>query len=270
LNKERMIEKEVILLRNIYDHIGEMVNFSLFEIQRFNGDSIILFKDMNQRKLFFILLVDFLSITDDRGPIGKTSFLRGIVEICKNPSFSTRGSEQELLFVTENFINWLNEKREIDIWMPSLDAQVDLSISRLDALKMSGDMAKHNYLRASGVALRLKEILKEAGIEVGLDQALLAFPDFCGRFQDDILIYLSSHICEFLNNIRWGIHRYLRPEFLRSYRKRNDSYYEYSFTIPDQIVSEYARDCYWALMNYLRSDPYMEKFIIAQDLKTEY
>ena len=76
MNKERKIEKEVILLRNIYDHIGEMVNFSLFEIQSFNGDSIILFKDMNQRKLFFILLVDFLSITDDRGPIGKTSFLR--------------------------------------------------------------------------------------------------------------------------------------------------------------------------------------------------
>lgn len=265
-----MIEKEVILLRNVYDHIGEMVNFSLFEIQRFNDDSVIMFKDMNQRKLFFILLVDFLSVTDSRGPISKTSFLKGIVEICKNPSFSNRGSEQELLFVTENFIDWLNEKRKIDIWMPSLDAQVELSISRLDALKMSGDIAKHNYLRASGVAQRLKEILKESGVEVSLDQALLAFPDFCGRFQDDILIYLSSHICEFLNNIRWAIHRYLRPEFLRSVQKSSSSLYEYSFTIPDQIASEYARDCYWALMNYLRGDPYMEQFIIAQDLKSEY
>lgn len=265
-----MIEKEVIILRNVYDHIGEMVNFSLFEIQNFDGDSVIMFKGVSQRKLFFILLVDFLSITDKRGPIGRTSFLGGIVEVCKNPCFSKNSSEQELLFVTEKFINWLNENRRVDIWMPSINAQLELSISRLDALKMSGDIAKHNYLRASGVALRLQEILKGAGIEVSFQQAILALPDFCGRFQDDILIYLSSHICEFLNNIRWAIHRYLRPEFARSYRKNKDSSFSYGFTVPAEIESEYARDCYWSLMNYLRGDPYMEKFTIAQSFKTAY
>lgn len=265
-----MMEQEVIILRNVYDHIGEMVNYSLLEIQSFDGDSMIMFKDMNQRKLFFILLVDFLSVTDKRGPIKKISFLSGLSEICKNPQFSENESESELREIVERFRHWLNENKIIDIWMPSINKQVDLSITRIDAIKMSGDISKHNYLRASGVAERLREILKESGIEIGFEQAMLALPDFYERFHDDILIYLSSHICEFLNDIRWAIHIYLRPEFRKSFHRTSDPIINYSYKVPNEIKSEYARDCYWELMNELRREPYMKKFVVAKSFKTEY
>lgn len=265
-----MIEQEVILLRNVYDHIGEMVNFSLLEIQDYQGDSLVMFKDMNQRKLFFILLVDFLSVTDKRGPIEKTSFLGGLSKVCETPQLSEEQSENELREVVQDFRGWLNEQRTIEIWMPSINEQVSLSISRLDAIKMSGDISKHNYLRASGVAERLREILQDSGIEVSFEQAMLALPDFYERFHDDILIYLSSHICEFLNNIRWAIHRYLRPEFRKSFHRTTESIVGYSYTVPNEIESEYARDCYWELMNELRQEPYMRQFIVSESFKSEY
>ncbi len=265
-----MIEQEVIILRNVYDHIGEMVNFSLLDIQGLDPDSLIMFKDMNHRKLFFILLVDFLSVTDKRGPIAQTSFLGGILKICGNPQFSEQGSENELKEVVERFKIWLNEERAIEVWMPSISEQIELSISRLDAIKMSGDVSKHNYLRASGVADLLRKLLKKSGVEVSFEQAMLALPDFYERFHDDILIYLSSHICEFLNDIRWAIHRYLRPEFRKSFHRTDDSLIGYSYTVPHDIKSEYARDCYWELMNELRKDPYMRQFVVSESFKSEY
>lgn len=265
-----MIENEVILLRAVYDHIDEMVNFSLLEIQGSDPDSTIMFKDMNQQKLFFILLVDFLSKTDSRGPIKQTSFLGGLAEICGNPSFSINESEADLKQTVEEFRQWLNEEREIDIWMPSISQNLRLPVSRLTAIKMSGDVSKHNYLRAIGVAENLQRILSQVGIELDMETALLALPDFYERFHDDILLYHSSHICEFLNNIRWDIHTYLKPEFNRSYHRSNDNLARYSYKVPESIKSSYARDCYWELMNELRRIPYMRKFVVSNNFKSVY
>lgn len=265
-----MIEQEVIILRNVYDHIGEMVNFSLLDIGGSDPNSMIMFKDMNQRKLFFILLVDFLSVTDKRGPIKQTSFLRGLLTVCENPQFSVDSSERDLKETTENFRDWLKQQKEIDIWMPSISEQVKLVISRLDAIKMCGDASKHNYLRSIGVAERLRELLIKSGVTVSVEKAMLALSDFYERFHDDILIYLSSHICEFLNNLRWAIHKYLKHEFAKSFHWLDSERFRYSYVVPDEIKSEYARDCYWELMNELRSEPYMRKFVVSDAFKTEY
>lgn len=154
--------------------------------------------------------------------------------------------------------------------MPGINEQVNLTLSRVDAIKMSGDVSKHNYLRAVGVAERLQEKLKQSGIEVSLDESIIALPDFYSRFHDDILIYLSSYICEFLNNIRWAIHTYLRPEFNKSFYYADDECLEYKFRTPDQIKSKYAINCYWELMNNMRRLPCMRKFIVSDSLKTEY
>lgn len=265
-----MIEQEVILLRNVYDHIGEMVNFSLLEIQDYQGKSLIMFKDMNQRKLFFILLVDFLSVTDKKGPIEQISFLGGLLKICENPQLVQNQSEKELRDVVQRFRNWLHERRSIEIWIPSINQLVKLSIPRLDALKMTGDISKHNYLRASTVVERLREILKESGIEISFDQAMLVLPEFYERFHDDILIYLSSHICEFLNDIRWAIHKYLRPEFTMSFHRTKESIVGYNYIIPPNIRSVYAKDCYWELMNEMRQEPYMKQFVVSEAFKSQY
>lgn len=268
--REYMINNEVILLRAVYDHIDDMVNFSLMDIRSSNNASMVMFKDMNQRRLFFILLADFISKTDNRGPIKKTSFLSGISAICDNPQFSVKQSEIELRDSVKSFRQWLLEKKQIEIWMPSIGEDVKLSISRLDSIKMSGDISKHNYLRAIGVAEDLQKILSKSGVNIEIEEALLALPDFHERFHEDILIYLSSHICEFLNNIRWAIHTYLQPEFNRSFHYKNGKTDEYGFHVPDAINSKYAHDCYWELMNHLRNKPYMQKIVVSESFKCEY
>lgn len=261
-----MIETEVILLKSVYDHIGEMVNLSMLEIQGSEADSTIRFKGMHERTLFYILLVDFLSKTDLKGPIGNVSFLEGLSNICSSPCLAQKGSEKPLSDVVRSFRNWLEIEREIDIWMPSISSQITLKLIWTDAIKMNGNVSKHNYLRAVRVAKQLRKLLKSAGKDVSIEQSMLALPDFYDRFHDDILIYLSSHICEFLNDIRWAIHTYLGPEFKNSRHQTSESSAGYSYKVPESIESEYAKSCYWDLMNHLRSDPDMKQFKASDDL----
>lgn len=265
-----MIESEVILLRNSYEHIGDLVNHSLMKLQGKGLEKHIIFHDMNQRRLFFILLVDFLSKTDKKGPIKQTSFLRGLLDVTENPQFSINNSEHELKKSLNALVGWLNDTTLIEMWLPSISHEVKLNIKRLDFLKMSGDISKHNYLRVISVANLLQNLLSESGIKVTQEQAILALPDFQERFSEDILIYLASHICEMLNNICWGIYTYMIPEFGNSYHRTNDNLAGYAFHVPESIQSEYARDCYWELMNGLIRKPFFEKFTVSDVFKTEY
>ena len=47
--------------------------------------------------------------------------------------------------------------------------------------------------------------------------------NFADWFLDDIFVYHSSPIGEFLNNIRWAIYEYLQPEFRRSWHLTDDA-----------------------------------------------
>lgn len=269
-----MIEREVILLRSVYEHIRGMVNHSMLDVLGEDPNSQIAFREMPHHRLFFVLLVDFLSTTDGSGPIKKTSFLQGLSGVCDEPQFSVDESENELKDAVQHFREWLREEKRIDIWMPSIDKEINVSISRMDFIKMSGNISKHNYLRAIGVAKQLQRILKKSKLTIGLEQALLALPDFYERFDGDILNYHTSCICEFLNNILWAIHTYLEPEFHRSIHwpkpEIDGAFHIYDYDVPQNIKSEYAIDCYWVLMNKIRSKPYVRKFTVTEWLKKRY
>ena len=270
-----MIEQEVILLRSVYDHINGMVNHLLLDVLGEDPNSEVKFKDIPHHRLFFILLVDFLSTTDGSGPIKKTSFLQGLSDVCDAPQFTVDGSENELKDAVLHFRDWLKEEIKIDnVWMPSIDKEINVSISRVDAIKMSGNISKHNYLRAIGVAKQLQKILKKSEVTINLEQALLVLPDFYEKFDGDILIYHTSCICEFLNNIIWGIYTYLEPEYRRSlcYVKPevDGPPHPYRYDVPQNIKSEYANDSYWELMNKVRRKPYLRRFTVTERLKMRY
>ena len=103
---------------------------------------------------------------------------------------------------------------------------------------------------------------------------MLALPEFYERFPNDILSYHASTLCEHLNNIRWGINKYLKPEFDRSIHYFDKQYpgdiKRYEFRVPKAITSQYAQTCYWNLMNYVRTGPYMKKFVVSSYLKKRY
>lgn len=80
----------------------------------------------------------------------------------------------------------------------------------------------------------------------------------------------AAPLPEFLNNIRWGIYDYLRPEFARSFTKDDPTSIAYRFLYPPDCSRPVARTMYWDLMNAVRSTPYFPKFEVTRYLKMRY
>lgn len=268
--KSSGIEQEVIILKAAKELIDSMVNFELMDLLGNDPDSEIAFKGYTHQRFFNIILVDFLSRTDPSGPIESISYLEGLSKIVNNPYFNENNSVHNLKVATQEFKAWLEQEVEVDVWLPSIDTNTKLKISRFNFLKMTGNISKHNYLRAIRVANDLKDILSKSGITVDINEALLALADFYERFHTDILNYHSSTIAEFLNNIRWGIYDYLQPEFKKSIVLEDGSPPKYHYTYPPGIQSEFAKACYWELMNEVLEKPYMRKFKVTRWLKLRY
>lgn len=264
------IEQEVIVLKAVKELIDSMVNSELMSLEGRDPDSNIIFKSITHQMFFNIVLVDFLSRTDKKGPINKTSYLGGLRFISDNPSFDEDDSIKNLRIAIEEFKDWLEQEIEVDIWLSSINKNINLSVTRLNFLKMAGNISKHNYLRAVGVAEELKQLLIKAGVDVSIEEALLALSEFYERFHTDILAYHSSTIAEFLNNIRWGIYDYLQPQLKKSIVLESKEPPKYRYTYPEGLNSEFAKTCYWDLMNEIRSEPYMRIFKVTRWLKLRY
>jgi hypothetical protein len=95
-------------------------------------------------------------------------------------------------------------------------------------------------------------------------------PEFYEWFHRNLFSYHSSAIAEFLNNIRWGMYDYLRPEFALSFTKDDPSSIAYRFKYPPDCNRPVARTMYWDLMNAVRSEPYMPRFEVTRYLKMRY
>src|SRR5947209_4473516 len=232
------IEEEIILLKAVKELIDDMVNFEMLDLYGHDPEPSVLFETITHQRFFNIVLVDFLSRTDKKAFIKQTSYLGALKKISKSPHFDVNGSVASLSKATHEFIDWLEQEVEVHkIWLPSIRTETTLRLSRIAFLKMCGNISKHNFLRAIGVAEELKEILSRSGVSVELDEALLALPDFYQWFHDDILNYHASTIAEFLNNIRWGIYEYLQPELHRSIVWESRDPPKYRYTYPKGVTS---------------------------------
>jgi hypothetical protein len=255
------VEEKVVVLKAVKELVDSMVNFELLSVIGEDPRSQVLFKSDTHHRFFNVLLVDFLSQTDSRGPIRQTSYLLGLKSITAKPSFETEGSIEALRRATQEFTNWLDQHLEIEVWLPSIETKAILNISRTRFLKICGNISKHNFLRLISVASDLQQTLAASGNRVGLDDALLALSDFYYNFGWDIFRYHSGHIAKFLNNIRWGVYEYLQPEFRRSFtRIPGDPVGRYEFKYPSGLVEKFAKHCYWDLMNEVRDKPFMRRF----------
>ncbi|MEW6142137.1 MAG: helix-turn-helix domain-containing protein [Chloroflexota bacterium] len=268
--KSAGIEQEIILLMAVEELIDLMVNFELMSLLGNDPDSNILFKSITHQRFFNIILVDFLSCTDAKSPIEKTSYLGGLRGIVNKPNFNENNSVENLSAAIKEFKDWLEQEIQVPLWLPSISKDAILRITRFQFLKMTGNLSKHNYLRAFRVAEELRNILLCSGITVNSNEALLALADFYERFHNDILNYYGSTLAEFLNNIRWGIYEYLQPELQRSIVYEGSDPLKYSFRYPEGIKSEYAKMCYWDLMNEVKAVPYVRRFKVTKWLKTRY
>ncbi len=264
------IEEEVVFLKAINEIIDATINHSMLTLQGNDPESSILFESSTHQRFFNIVLVDFLSRTDKKAPVKRNSYLGALRAISACPQFDVDSSAVPLRNATGTFVDWLEQVVSVDVWLPSIDTKTSLRISRLDFIKMCGDISKHNVLRSVGVAEELRQALAVNGVSINLEDAMLTLGDFYERFHTDILNYHGSTIAEFLNNIRWGIYEYLQPEFRRSIVWEGGDPPKYRYTYPIGIGNEFAKQCYWDLMNEIRRPPYVRRFQVTKWLKLRY
>ncbi len=105
-----------------------------------------------------------------------------------------------------------------------------------------------------------------AGHEVTIQEALLATEDFQMSLYDDVLGYHTSTLVWYINEIRWGIHLYLSPEYRRSHVLHEDGC-RYHYTYPSTITNTFAQRSYWELMNGVRSGPIVPRFTVTEWLQ---
>jgi len=263
-------EVEVIVLKATWELIDSAVNYAVLSLVGNDPDTEIRFHTSVHQRFFNIVLVDFLSRTDANAPIPPTSYLEGLRAIARTPLLVPQEAIASLKAATDDFIGWLEQEVEIDTWFPSINIQADLNVRRETFLRITGNISKHNFLRAFRVAEELRGIFERSGITVSLEEANMALADFYERFHTDILNYHSSTIAEFLNNMRWGIYEYLQPEFTRSIVFDKDNPPMYRYIYPADVISPFARQIYWDLMNDVRSAPSMRRFRVTKWLKLRY
>ena len=72
-----------------------------------------------------------------------------------------------------------------------------------------------------------------------------------------------------MNDVRWGIQRYLLPTYRASYIPAPDNYVAYRYEYPPSVKEAIPRAWFWRLMNHVRSGPFVKKFRAAEYMKME-
>ena len=264
------IENEIIVLKAINELIDSIVNFEVLTLGETDPTEI-RFKTATHSEFFNIILVDLLSKMDRKSFVESKPYLTALKEITETPHFNIGNSVVPLRESTRQFVSWLDTEIRIDkVWLPSIEVETNLKLTRLQLVKIGGNICRHNFLRAGGIAEEVRKVLERSSVRIKPDQALLVLSDLYDWLHTDVFHYHSSTIAEFLNNIRWDIYHYLKPEHSRSIVWEGGDPPRYRYTYPNGVNTNFAKTCYWDLMNEVRSPPYMRRFQVPEWLKKEY
>jgi hypothetical protein len=264
-------EKEAIGLCIALEAAGDLANHSLLDLREGNRppyESEVYFHSHVHQQLFLIRLLDFAKEGGDSKLTGISGSCLEVLRVaCKTKSFDKNDSVAELAKAVDELSNWLSYEASIKLWLPTLDINATIKISRLDFLNISGNQSKHNISRLSGVSKSITNILKNSGYEVPIAQVPLALDDFSEHLDENYFVYYGTWLAELVNNIIWGVRAYLRPVFAESFRPDGSGSLFYEYVFPAEIQDSIARQWFWRLMNHVRSKPYLNKFIGAHYLK---
>lgn len=266
-------ERETVGLCICLEALNNIANSALLalrDVSAYPGEAEVLFRDMAHRDLFLIRLLDFVKehgssqLTGIRG-----SCLEVLKEACTTRAFDVDGSITDLRTSVLALENWLGQRKSMTLWLPTLDINATLAISRLELLNIAGNHSKHNLARLTSVSREVAMILNDHGYSVPEEQIPLALDNFREHLAEDYFIYYSTWLAELLNNVCWGLQDYLRPTFARSYKAGPKGSLRYKYDFPHAIQQDIPREWFWRLMNNVRARPYLRRFIGAHYLKNE-
>lgn len=268
-------ERESVILNSAWAMIDGMANWAMFAKNDLVGPTTLLFQSRTHAELFIILLTDFLSpiqlsksnetafalesVPNYARGVDHT-FIFNLRQVCQSPSLG--GDITNLSKKVEEFASWLGTtitSRQVNLSL--IDVAANVELERYSYIKMCGNIAKHSLARLSRVISDLRGLLAVAGHELSIQEAHLATEQFYSWFFDDVFMFHSNQIIEFLNEIRWHIFEYLLPEFRRSWYSRGRFEGDYAYHVPESIAAPFAQAMYWDLMNRVRIKPYMPRFV---------
>lgn len=264
-------EQEVINLKAINECIDSMINLEVFELLGSDPESQILFPTSTHQKYFNIILVDFLSNIDKDLAGESQSCLDILKKISHSPRLGDGNSVKQLRISVDILDKWLHREIREKVWLPSIDKQIILKILRIEFLMICGNISKHHFARLTKKTSRdLIAIFRRSGLEITKEESLILYDDFFEWFHINIFNYHSSAIAEMVNNIRWGIQKYLLPEFNNSINYSLKDPLKYEYQVPKEVFTDFGKSCYWELMNEVRSKPNVRKFEVTKTLKLRY
>jgi hypothetical protein len=278
------VEREAVILATAWGMIDDMVNFAIFEpLKNRTEETNLVPRTTQSLRLFNILVGDFLSPLVSKGgkplPFGLAqppkdarttdyTFLFYLREVCASPELS--GDAGSLRTVVEAFSFWLEQKSFVEaVWLPSIGLETNVSVERRTWIKLCADIGKHSLVRLQSSAAKIERLLTDEGHSPSEGAGYLVLTEFWEWFHTHLFAYHASTIAEFLNEIRWAIFAYLKPEFERSFHRLHPDP-AYGFHVPSKITNPLARSMYWDVMNLCRGEPWFPRFTVTQSLKKAY
>lgn len=277
------VEQEILVLKAALDCIDEMVNYEMFSKPEKVVDVWLIPATQTHKRLFNILLDDFLTTPDVNAfglllpPEGSKdtdkSYLFYLSNVIATPRLNPNGIAC-LKTAVQDFVNWLEGDCVVEnVWLPSINMDHDLTVKRISFIKICGAIARHNFGKLTRSAKEVKRILKMNGLEVNEDQRYLVLSEFYEWFHNDIFSYHLSAIAEFLNNIRWGIHEYLKDVFFKAIKTLPDDgsgLKNYRYENPEGCSRLLCQNMFWELMEHVKMKPCMPRFEVTDSLKGQY
>lgn len=266
------IEREAIGLCISLEALNDIVNHALLDVRkstRSRGEAEVYFKDFVHSSLFVIRFLDFAKEAGDSKLTGVSgSCITVLKEACQSKSFDVDGSVEQLEVALEDLRSWLDFKSPLKLWLPTLDIEAKIEVSRMEFLNISGNHSKHNISRLTGVSKGIHKILLEHNYEVPVEAIPFALEDIQEHLDENYFIYYGTWMAQLLNDIRWGIQRYLEPVYISCFRKGSDNF-SYRYEYPTGFENEVSKQWFRRLMNHIRSAPYVEKFLANSIFKEQ-
>lgn len=277
------VEREAIVLNAVRGMIDDMVNHAIFmPLGDKRHDTNLLPTTSEALRQFGTLLRDFLSPVTARAnrplPFGLPKPPNGDVAtdhttlfylrmVSKNPLL---GTEIDALRSTiQAFTHWLDGHAVVPkVWLSNIGIELDLTIKRIDFIRISGDIGKHNFLRLAGQARRLQTILADNNVTIDESDAYLAIPDAWDWFHTHLLAFHASNIAEFLNNIRYAIREYATPVARGTFVRIDEL--RYNFERPIGMRDKFACAQYFELLQSTMRPPNYPMFSVSKSFKSQY
>ena len=267
------IQQEIRVLNSSIELITSYVNYSVccFPEDRTQLVTDILPEDVIAKKYFFILLLEMIcSVHKEMVPEKNDgdNLLILLHRISKSPLLDPdSGNTAALERSINEFEAWLNHEFEYGIYSANIEKELNIQISRKDAIYLIGNKCKHSLLRSNSILKKLISIYKKSGVELDPGTEILILEDIDNWLFDDFGGYHFTKLCELSTKVYYGIVQYIRPIYVKALVKTDE--FRYSYKIPEGLTDEGSKFEYYELLNRTRS-PFLPRIKTSKYLERRY